>query len=68
MMGQMFARGWSGGNWDSTPDFMKNMMQQYWGGVQPFWGLAGIIDLVQEVLILILLVAAIRWLWRKGDK
>ena len=68
MMGNMYARGWYGGDWNSAPDFMKNIMQQYWGGIGPFLGIAGLLDVVKEFLVVILLVAAIRWLWMKGNE
>ena len=58
--------GWS--NWDSTPEFMQQMMQQYYGGLRPFWGLSGILDLVTSVLVIVFLIAAIRWLWKKGGE
>ena len=66
MMYRMMGGSW--GNWDSMPDYMKQMMQSYWGGTQAFWGLGGIVDFVTSILLVILLVAAIRWLWKKGGK
>ncbi len=68
MMGHMFGSGWNGGNWDSMPDYMKQMMQNYWGTTQPFWGVSGILDFVNQILFTVLLIVAIRWLWRKGEK
>jgi len=65
MMGNMMGSGW--GNWDSMPDYMREMMQSYWGGTQPFWGVSGILDFVTSVLWVVLLIAAIRWLWKKGN-
>jgi hypothetical protein len=64
----MSHMGWYGGNWDSAPDYMKQMMQSYWGGVQPFWGFTGVLDFIIKILIVVLLIAAIRWLWKKGEK
>jgi len=66
MMGQMFGNGYYGGNWEGMPDYMKNMMQSYWGGVGPFLGIVGILELVKEILVIILVVAAIRYFWNKG--
>jgi hypothetical protein len=60
--------GGPGANWDSMPDYMQNMMQKYWGGVGTFWGLAGLIDFITSILLMVLIIAAIRWLWKKGDK
>ena len=57
--------GW--GNWDSMPDYMREMMQSYWGGTRAFWGINGILDFVTSVLWVVLLIAAIRWLWKKGN-
>lgn len=72
MMEHMFNRGLyeglSGGNWEGMPDYMKNMMQSYYGGLRPFVAVAGILDVVKEILVVVLLVAAIRWLWMKGGK
>ena len=66
MMGRMMGTPY--GNWDSMPDYMQQMMQQYWGGLKPFWGLSGVMDIITQVLFIVLLIAAVRWLWKKGDK
>jgi len=55
------------GNWDSMPDYMKQMMQNYYGGTRSLWGLSGVIDFVIQILFVVLLIAAIRWLWKKGS-
>lgn len=68
MMGHMFAGGWSGGNWDTAPDYMKQMMQGYYGGISPFVQFAGIAHLITWVVIMLLIIAAIRYLWKLGDK
>ena len=68
MMGHMFNGGWYGSSWDSMPDYMKQMMQQYWGGVKPFVALSAILEFIIQILFAVLLFAAIRWLWKKGDK
>ena len=67
MMGRMMTYG-GFGNYDSLTDYMKQMMQNYYGGVSPFVGLAGIFELIHWILIAVLLVAAIRYLWNKGGK
>lgn len=66
MMYRMMGGSW--GNWDQMPDFMREMMQQYWGGLRPFWGFGGLLDLITSILVIVLLIAAIRWLWKKGEK
>jgi len=66
MMYRMMGNSW--GNWDSMPDYMKDMMQGYYGGTRSLWGFSGLMDFVVQVLIIVLLIAAIRWLWKKGDK
>ena len=68
MMGHMFNDSWYGGGWDSMPDYMKQMMQNYWGGARPFVALGGVLEFVIQILFIVLLIAAIRWLWRKGEK
>ena len=68
MVGHMFGSGWYEGNWESAPDYMKQMMQGYYGGMTPFLPYSGIIHLITWILIAALLVAAIRYLWNKGGK
>lgn len=68
MMGHMFNGGFYGDNWDTMPDYMKQMMQNYWVGTKPFLALGGILEFVTHILLIVLLIAAIRWLWKKGDK
>lgn len=68
MMGHMFDSGWYGGNWDSAPDYMKQMMQGYYGGIRPFVQFAGLAHFITWLLVIFLLVAAIRYLWNKGEK
>jgi len=67
MMGRAMMYG-GFGNYDSLPDYMKQMMQSYYGGVSPFAGFAGIFELIHWILIAALLVVAIRYLWNKGGK
>jgi len=67
-MGSMFSSGWSGGSWDSLPDYMQQMMQSYWGGMRPFVAYTWLAHLITWILIVALLVAAIRYLWIKGGK
>ncbi len=46
-------------------DYMKQMMGPY-GGY--FWQFQWILCLLTWVLVIVLLVALIRWIWKKGDK
>lgn len=56
-------------DWNSMPGYMQDMMQSYAaGGGGLFFRLGGIFELVTWVLVIILLVAAIRLLWKKGSK
>lgn len=64
MMHRMMGSAW--GNWDQMPDFMREGMQQYWGGLRPFWAFGGILDLITSLLVIALLVAVVRWLWKRG--
>lgn len=66
MMGHMFGNSYTG-DWDSMPDYMKQMMQNYYGGSSFFWQFAGILEFVTRLLVIILLVALIRWVWKKGN-
>mgnify|MGYP001583980508 CR=1 FL=1 len=63
MMGHMWG---NYGNWDQAPDYMKQMMQKYYGGTAPFLGFAGVMEFITWILLVILLIAAIRYLWNKG--
>ncbi len=56
------------GSWDQVPDYMKQMMQSYYGGIAPFGGIFGLLQLITWILVLVLLVAAIRYLWIKGSR
>jgi hypothetical protein len=69
MMGNFFGNGNGyAGEWDSMPDYMQNMMQNYYGGNQFFWQFTGVFHFVTWILLIILLVALIRWTWNKGNK
>lgn len=67
MMRGMMGNGWYG-DWNSMPDAMRQTMQQYWGGARPFLVLGGLLDFITQILFIVLLVAAIRWIWKKGEK
>ena len=67
MMGHMFGS-WNGGSWDTAPDYMKQMMQSYYGGMSGFLPYSGIIHVLTWLLLAALLIAAIRYLWNKGGK
>ncbi|MBI2594409.1 hypothetical protein HYW39_01800 [Candidatus Curtissbacteria bacterium] len=54
---------WSGGSpWAGHP-------MMWWAGSNPnaFW-LFGLLWLVTWILVIVVLVALVRWLWKKGDK
>ncbi len=64
----MFGNGFYGGSWDQMPDYMKQMMQSYYGGLRPFSPFLGLFHLIIWVLVVILLIGLIRWVWKKGNK
>lgn len=68
MMGHMIGRDFYGSDWNSMPDYMKQMMQNYYGGLSPFGGFLGVMDFVTWALIIVLLIALIRLVWKKGDR
>lgn len=69
MMGMM-GRGLYnyGGNWDDMPDYMQKMMQNYYGNNQLLWTVSPILSFAVQILLIVLLIAVIRWVWRKGSK
>lgn len=54
------------GDWNNVPQYMQQMMQNYYGGIAPFSSIFGVMQFLTWVLVLILLFAAIRFLWNKG--
>lgn len=62
MMGHMWG---NYGNWDQAPDYMKQMMQSYYGGLAPFSSLFGLAHVITWLLLVALLVALIRYFWNK---
>lgn len=57
-----------GGDWNNVPSYMQQMMQNYYGGIAPFSSLFGVMHFIAWVLVMILIIAAIRYLWNKGGK
>ena len=57
-----------GDNWSDMPDYMQNMMRNYYGGSSFLWQFAGILDFLLKILFIVLLIAVIRWVWMKGGK
>lgn len=56
-------------DWDSMAEMMREMMWPHGVGLgRSFWGLHWILGVITWILIIILLVVAIRWLWKKGDR
>lgn len=51
----------NGGLWANHP------MMMGWGGTNGIW-IHSILALVTWVLIIAVLIALLRWLWKKGDK
>ncbi|OGM55956.1 hypothetical protein A3F62_05270 [Candidatus Woesebacteria bacterium RIFCSPHIGHO2_12_FULL_44_11] len=67
VMGHMFSNNY-GGNWEGLPDYMQQMMKSYYGGLQPFGAVFGIFHLVSWVLVILILVALFRLVWKRGSK
>ena len=65
MMGHM---GVYSGNWSDMPEGMQNMMQNYYGGMYQYGNWYGLGHLVICVLVIALLVALVRYVWKLGDK
>ena len=63
MIGRMME-GYSG-NWDNAPDYMKQMMQRYYGGIKPFGTFIGLMEFIIWILVVVLLVTLIRYFWNK---
>ncbi len=56
-------------DWDSMTEMMRETMWPYGAGLgKSFWGLHWVLGIITWILIIILLVAAIRWFWKKGNK
>lgn len=63
------ALGTNEAGWGSMSDMMESMMLPYQnGGGRVFWGLHWILGLATWILIVAVLVALVRWLWKKGNK
>jgi len=66
-MGHIFDGGYYG-NWDSMPESMRQMMQKYYQNVSSYWPFLGLMRFITWILIVMLLVALIRYFWLKGNK
>ena len=56
-------------NWGQMGDLMQKMMRPYTNGLGGYyWQINWIIELTISLLLIALLVSAIRYLWKKGDK
>ena len=54
-------------NWNGMADVMREMMGPYRsGGGAVYWQFHWILELATWGLVIALMVAAFRWLWRKG--
>lgn len=60
----------SGSAWyPQMNDYMRQMMSPYLSGPGSyFWQFQWILCLVTWILVIVLLIALIRWVWKKGDK
>lgn len=57
------------GKWGNMADVMREMMGPYrTGGGAVYWQFHWILELVTWGLVIALMIAAFRWLWRKGDE
>lgn len=54
-------------NWNGMVSFMREMMGPSGSGFW-FWQLHWILELITWILIIAVLVALFRWLWKKGEK
>lgn len=55
--------------WGEMADMMREMMWPYQTGAgRAFWGFHWVLEFITWVLLIVLLVAASRYLWKKGDK
>lgn len=70
MMGNLDKFGADGGNgWGGMADPMREMMGPYRsGGGAVYWQFHWILELVTWGLVIALMIAAFRWLWKKGDE
>ncbi|MBI2007319.1 MAG: hypothetical protein HYS83_01275 [Candidatus Blackburnbacteria bacterium] len=68
-MGYILGNATESAEWREMAGFMREMMGPYRaGGGYWFWQLHWVLELLTWVLFTALLVAAIRWLWKKGNK
>lgn len=62
----MFGNGYYG-NWDSLPESMRQMMQQYYQNASPYWPILGLMQFIAWILVMALVVSLIRYFWLKGN-
>ena len=68
MMGN-FDRFGDDKDWGSMGEAMKEMMGPYrTGGGSVYWQFHWVLELVTWGLVIALMIAAFRWLWKKGDE
>lgn len=59
----------NGSGRETMTNIMKDMMWPYRTGAgRVYWQFHWILELLTWGLVIALLVAAVRWLWRKGDE
>lgn len=55
--------------WNGMADVMREMMAPYRsGGGQVYWQFHWVLELATWGLVIALMIAAFRWLWKKGDE
>lgn len=68
-MGYILGDATASSEWGGITNLMREMMGPYRsGGGYVFWQFHWLLELVTWVLLIVLLVALIRWIWKKGDK
>lgn len=66
-MGYMLGDATESAGWNRMAGFMREMMGPYrTGGGYIFWQLHWVFELVTWALIIAVLAALVRWLWKKG--
>ena len=68
-MGYALGSATDSASWNNMGDVMREMMGPYRsGGGFVFWQLHWLLELITWALLIAFLVAAVRWLWKKGNK
>ena len=54
--------------WGVVAEMMREMMPHKFGTGQVFWQIHWALGFIIWILVIVLLIALIRWVWKKGDK